>query len=142
MPEVFVKNLHSRKRVGLQKIKGLAEKVLEGEKNRQNVNIILADDRYITRLNSKFLKKNRSTDVLAFGMNQAKGRSPEAEVLGEIYISLDRAEKQAKEYNQSFQKEVHLLVAHGLLHLLGYDHKRKEQKMKMREKEETYLSSF
>jgi probable rRNA maturation factor len=142
MPEIFVKSLHSRKKVRLQKIKRLAEKVLQEEKNRQNVNIILTDDRYITRLNRKFLKRNRSTDVLAFGMKESKKKSPEADLLGEIYISLDRAEKQAKESNQSFQKEVYLLVAHGLLHLLGYDHKKREQKIEMKKREETYLSSF
>lgn len=139
MPEIFVKNLHSQKKVRLEKIKRLAEKVLQGEKNKRDVNIILTDDKYITRLNRKFLKKNRSTDVLSFGMEGNKKSSSKLDVLGEIYISLDRAEKQAKEYNQSLQEEVSLLVAHGLLHLLGYDHKKREQKERMRKKEERYL---
>jgi len=139
MIQVVVKNLHSKKKVELEKIERLAEKVLEGEKNKQNVNIILTDDKYMARLNRKFLNKNRSTDVLSFGMREGKKLTPEPDVLGEIYVSLDRAEKQAKEYNQSLQKEVNLLVTHGLLHLLGYDHKKKEQKEKMRKKEEKYL---
>jgi len=139
MIEVLVKNLHSKKKVILKKIQRLAGKVLEGEKNEQNVNIILADDKYITRLNRKFLKRNRSTDVLSFGMKEDKKLSPEPNLLGEVYISLDRAEKQAKEYDQSLEKEVNLLVCHGLLHLLGYDHKKKEQKERMRKKEEKYL---
>lgn len=142
MPEILVKNLHSQKKVKLKTIKRLAEKILKEEKNKQNVNIILADDKYIKGLNRKFLKKNRSTDVLSFGMKEGNKQTPEPDVLGEVYISLDRAEKQAKEYNQSLQKEVNLLVTHGLLHLLGYDHKKKEQKEKMRKKEEKYLSSI
>ncbi len=139
MIQVLVKNLHSKKKVELKKIQRLAGKVLQGEKNKQNVNIILAHDKYIAQLNRKFLNKNRSTDVLSFGMREGKKLKPEPDVLGEIYISLDKAEKQAKEYNQSFQKEVNLLVTHGLLHLLGYDHKKREQKEKMRKKEEKYL---
>lgn len=139
MVEVLVKNLHSKKKVELKKIQRLAGKVLEGEKNKQNVNIILTDDKYIARLNRKFLNKNKSTDVLSFGMREGKKLTPEPDVLGEIYVSLDRADKQAKEYDQSLQKEVSLLVTHGLLHLLGYDHKKREQKEKMRKKEEKYL---
>ena len=67
---------------------------------------------------------------------------PPSDVLGEIYISLDRAEKQAKDGKRSLQKEVNLLAAHGLLHLLGYDHKKKEQKEIMQKLEEKYLSSI
>jgi probable rRNA maturation factor len=141
MPDVLVKNLHSQKKVKLKILERLAEKILEGEKNRQKVNIILTDDKYITRLNREFLNKNETTDVLSFGMKEGKKLTPEAEVLGEIYISLDKAGKQAQEYNQSLQEEVNLLVTHGLLHLLGYDHRKKNQKKKMREKEKKYLSS-
>jgi len=142
MPQILVKNLHSHKKVQLKSIKRLAEKVLEGEKNRQNVNVILVDDKYITRLNRKFLNRAAATDVLAFAMNEDKKTSPGHGLVGEVYVSLDRAEKQAKEYDQSLQKEVHLLVAHGLLHLLGYDHKKKDQERKMRKKEEKYLLSL
>lgn len=142
MSEVLVKNLHSQKRVILKRIKSLAGEVLEAEKNNQNVNIILTDDKYITRLNRKFLKRNRPTDVLSFGMKEDKKLSPQPNLLGEVYISLDRAEKQAKQYNQSLEKEVNLLVCHGLLHLLGYDHKKREKQEKMRKKEEEYLSSI
>ena len=141
MPQVLVKNLHRHKKVKLKSIKGLGEKVLQGEKNRQNVNVILVDDKYITRLNKKFLNKNGSTDVLSFNMAEGKKMNPEPEVLGEIYISLDRAEKQAKEYDHSLQEEVSLLAVHGLLHLLGYEHGKRDEEKKMREKEEKYLSS-
>lgn len=141
MGQVLVKNLHSIKKVKLKSIKNLAEKILSCEKNKQNLNIVLTDDKYITRLNRKFLKRNRSTDVLSFGMLEGEKMIPQSDVLGEIYISLDRAEKQAKDCQHSLQKEVKALAAHGLLHLLGYDHKKKEQKEIMRKKGEKYLSS-
>jgi probable rRNA maturation factor len=142
MLEVLLKNLHPKKKVNLKSIKNLAEKILSSEKNRQNLNIILTDDKYIIRLSRKFSRRNRSTDVLSFGMQEGRKMIPQSDVLGEIYISLDRAEKQAKDCNHSLQKEVNLLAAHGLLHLLGYDHKKKEQKEIMRKKEENYLSSI
>jgi probable rRNA maturation factor len=142
MPEVLVKNLHPEKKVKLKSIKNLALKILSREKKRQNLNIILTDDKYITRLNRKFLGKNRSTDVLSFGMSEGKKMIPDSDLLGEIYISLDRAQKQAKDYHHSLQKEVKVLAAHGLLHLLGYDHKKRKQTELMRKKEENYLSSI
>ena len=141
MGQVLVKNLNSLKKVKLKSIKNLAEKILTNEKNKQNLNIILADDKYINRLNRKFSRKNKPTDVLSFGMQEGEKIIPRLDILGEIYISLDRAEKQAKDYQHSLQKEVKALAAHGLLHLLGYDHKKKEQKEIMRKKEGKYLSS-
>jgi probable rRNA maturation factor len=142
MPEVLVKNLHPEKKVKLKSIKNLALKILSREKKRQNLNIILTDDKYITLLNRKFLEKNRSTDVLSFGMREGKKMIPESDLLGEIYISLDRAQKQARDYHHSLQKEIMVLAAHGLLHLLGYDHKKRKQGELMRKKEEDYLSSI
>ena len=142
MTQVLVMNLHQKKKVNLKSIKNLAQKILSKEKNRQNLNIILTDDKYIIRLNRKFSRRNRSTDVLSFGMQEGEKMIPPSDVLGEIYISLDRAEKQAKDCKRSLQKEVNLLATHGLLHLLGYDHKKKEQKEIMQKLEEKYLSSI
>ena len=142
MPEVLIKNIHPKKKVKLKSIKNLALKILSAEKKRQNLNIILTDDKYITRLNRKFLKRNRSTDVLSFGMKQGKKMIPESDLLGEIYISLDRAEKQANDYHHTLQKEILALAAHGLLHLLGYDHKNTKQREIMQKKEVNYLSSI
>ena len=142
MTQVLVMNLHQKKKVNLKSIKNLSQKILSKEKNRQNLNIILTDDKYIIRLNRKFSRRNRSTDVLSFGMQEGEKMIPPSDVLGEIYISLDRAEKQAKDCKRSLQKEVNLLAAHGLLHLLGYDHKKKEQKEIMQKLEEKYLSSI
>ena len=97
MTQVLVMNLHQKKKVNLKSIKNLSQKILSKEKNRQNLNIILTDDKYIIRLNRKFSRRNRSTDVLSFGMQEGEKMIPPSDVLGEIYISLDRAEKQAKE---------------------------------------------
>ncbi|HEX7400632.1 MAG TPA: rRNA maturation RNase YbeY, partial [candidate division Zixibacteria bacterium] len=59
--------------------------------------------------------------------------------LGDIYVSLDQAQRQSEEYGVKFEEEVRLLVTHGLLHLLRYDHKNKNQATIMRRKEKLYL---
>ena len=94
------------------------------------------------QLNKKFTKRERTTDVLSFGMREDKPEAIEYPSLGDIYISLDQAKRQADEYDVGFEQEVWRLVAHGLLHLLGYDHKSKNQESIMRKKEEIYLKKM
>ena len=93
--------------------------------NSKTLNIILVDDAYIKKLNRQFLGRNRPTDVLAFPREVAHSRSPIAisnGVWAEIYISLDRAQEQAKELKITTSKEIGNLIKHGILHLLGYSH--------------------
>jgi probable rRNA maturation factor len=78
--------------------------------------------------------------VLSFGMNEGENMGMDYPSLGDIYVSLDQAKRQAAEYGISLKEETSRLVIHGLLHLLGYDHKDKKQAEKMREKEEAYLN--
>jgi probable rRNA maturation factor len=115
------------------------------------VNIILVDDKFMRRLNRKFTKRAGTTDVLSFEMSEWIHSGKEDEnllkefadpggILGEIYINLDQAKKNAKNYKVKFTDEVALLVTHGVLHLLGYDHKKKSDFLVMREKEKEYLS--
>lgn len=66
------------------------------------------------RLNKKFLQHDYATDVISFPLNDGR------EVSGEIYVGLDQARRQATKYGVSQKKEIHRLVIHGLLHLLGY----------------------
>src|SRR5262245_60020151 len=77
---------------------------------------LVTDDRELQRLNRLFLKKDYPTDVLSFPEASANG------TLGEIAISGQRAGDQASEFGHSLQTEVELLMLHGLLHLLGFDH--------------------
>ncbi len=92
------------------------------------VNVILTNDRGIGKLNRQFLRRDRPTDVLAFPLGT---RDPDSrkKLLGEVYVSRDRAHGQAREYGVSYHDEIRRLVLHGLLHLLGLNH----QQMKQRE---------
>jgi probable rRNA maturation factor len=98
----------------------------------QKTHVIFCSNRAIKKLNAMFRNKDRATDVLSFNYN-------EKDLLGEIYISLQRAKTQAKEYKVSYKSEVVRLFVHGMCHLMGYDHENEKDKIKMQKKENSYL---
>lgn len=104
------------------------------------LSVVLTDDPTIRALNRDHREKDRPTDVLAFSQNEdASGRFvPFARgvpvVLGDVVVSLDTAARQAREHRVTLDREVALLLAHGVLHLLGCDHRddHEERRMKAR----------
>lgn len=120
----------------------LVKNILTSEKVDSGVDVIFVDDKFMRQLNKKFTKRNRTTDVLSFGMRGGEPEAIEYPSLGDIYVSLDQAKRQAEEYGVGFEEEVERLVAHGLLHLLGYDHANKKEENIMRKKEEMYLKEM
>jgi len=85
------------------------------------VNFVFVTDRRIHVLNRRFLRRNRPTDVVSFNSDEPQ-LPGEPRLLGEVYISRDRAREQAREYGVSYASELRRLVLHGLLHLLGLTH--------------------
>jgi probable rRNA maturation factor len=96
--------------------------------------LIFCSDSIIHRLNATYRKIDRPTDVLSFAFS-------EPDLLGEIYISLPYAAQQAKAYGVSLENEIQRLFIHGFFHLLGHDHKRLKDRLKMEEKELKYLDN-
>ena len=95
-------------------------------------NIIFVDDTYIHNLNKEYRGIDRPTDVISFALEDDKSFiKTDFKVLGDIYISVDTAKRQANEYKHSLKREISFLSIHGLLHLLGYDHMVKEDEIKM-----------
>lgn len=118
---------------------------LEKFEGPAEIDVTFVDDEEIRRLNKQFRQKDEVTDVLSFplGENGQYDRNPEsgAALLGDVVISLPRAQKQASDYGHSFQREVAYLTAHSVLHLLGYDHVNGGiEAVRMREKEETVMN--
>lgn len=115
---------HPHVRVSSNALKRLAEQVLREEgRKKETVSITFVDDRYIQQLNRIYLQKDRPTDVLAFPIDEPGSPSCCSEViLGDIYVSLDRAREQSGAYGVPFHSEVSRLMLHGLYHLLGYSH--------------------
>ncbi len=105
--------------------------------------ITFVDDRYIRRLNRKFLAKNSPTDVMAFPMQESFSPSgTRGMVLGDVVISVQRAKIQAKRFKNSFNNELALLIIHGTLHLLGYDDIKAKDALVMRKKEQDILTKI
>ena len=86
------------------------------------LSVLLCDDSTIAELNERFRSKKGPTDVLAFSMREGDGAEMAEDVLGDVVISLDTARRQASERDRPIVAEVAFLLAHGLLHLLGFDH--------------------
>ena len=100
--------------------------------NGCEVSLTFTDNAGIRELNSKFRQIDRETDVLSFPLFDYEGEADEPVLdeirnnLGDIVISLEKAQAQAEEYGHSYEREVAFLCVHSMLHLLGYDHERSE----------------
>jgi probable rRNA maturation factor len=138
--KIFVANAHPSLEVDDERLRSLAALVLRQENRcRGGVNIILATDADLCKLNGQYLGRDYPTDVMAFPMGGDEHPPVKDTVAGEIYISLDRAREQAREYSVTFVQEVERLIIHGLLHLCGYDHEEKEEAGRMRSREDQFL---
>jgi probable rRNA maturation factor len=101
------------------------------------LSILLVDDKKIRALNRRWRKIDRPTDVLAFAQREGEMAETDDPLLGDIVISVPRAEDQAKDHGHSLEQELDLLLTHGLLHLLGFEHVKgggEAKKMKALEK--------
>ena len=99
--------------------------------------VAFVDDEEMRKLNADYRNINRTTDVLSFPQD-----GPDDSILGDVIISIDTAIRRSKLQNLSIEHEIHKLMIHGILHLLGYDHKKKNEAKVMREKELEILSSI
>lgn len=98
------------------------------------LSFIFCDDKYLHKINLEFLNHDTLTDIITFDY------SSEDEIAGEIYISIDRVNENAKSFNQDTAQEIRRIIIHGVLHLFGYKDKSPEEKTQMTSKEDYYLS--
>ena len=89
---------------------------------KAELSIVLTGDKQIHKLNKLYRGKDRATDVLAFAMQEGEFGAISAGLLGDVIVSLPTAGRQARERNVTPLDEVTMLIAHGILHLLGWDH--------------------
>jgi probable rRNA maturation factor len=90
---------------------------------KAELSVVVCDDPTIHALNRDHRKKDKPTDVLAFAQREGKPVKGTRDLLGDVVISLDTAQRQADEHGRSLWDEVTMLLAHGLLHLVGFDHR-------------------
>ena len=119
------------------------------------IELIFVDEEEIRRLNNETRGIDKVTDVLSYpSLDEIKGEALSGEdfpfdideegnlVIGSIAICCQRAKEQAEEYGHSYERELHYLIVHGIMHCLGYDHIEDEDKAEMREKEEYILGKL
>ena len=135
-------------------IQNIAEQVLiaQGVGSEVELGLVITSQERVQQLNRSYRDKDEPTDVLAFymtSMEQAGTDIPPfiappdgVSHLGEVIISCPQAIIQAEEHRHSIKKEIAILIIHGVLHLLGYDHEEPEQERQMRAREREILSSI
>ena len=101
----------------------------------ENINFIFSADSYLHKINVEYLKHDTYTDIITFEYN-----NPGDSILSDIYISLDRCRENSKKYKVKLSNEIHRILIHGVLHLLGYNDKTLSEKTSMTSKEDYYLS--
>lgn len=123
------------------------------------ISVIFIDNNMIKELNLEYRNIDKETDVLSFPMLEYTPKKVYKDlyidfsftddyfddgklILGDIALSLEKAEEQSKEYGHSFIREVCYLTIHSVLHLLGYDHMEEDEKLMMRNREEEILEKF
>ena len=114
------------------------------------ITITLTTPEKIRQINNEYRQIDKATDVLSFPMFEKseldekikKQEFLHEDVLGDIIISVQKVEEQAKEYGHSFERELSYMVVHGFYHLMGYDHIEEKDKIIMRQKEENVLSKL
>jgi rRNA maturation RNase YbeY len=104
------------------------------KKDIEELNYIFCNDDYLLEINRKYLNHDTLTDIITFNYNTDK------HIHGEIYISLERVKENATQLSENFERELKRVIIHGVLHLIGYDDKNKEDKAKMRELEDYCLT--
>jgi len=105
----------------------------EGVEDGAEVSIVITDDATIRDLNRRYAGEDHATDVLSFSLEEG-GAFPSGQTtraLGEVIISLETAERQAREAGRALEDEVAHLLVHGVLHLLGYDHSEPDEEREM-----------
>ena len=101
-----------------------------------NVSVIFCSDNYILDINQRFLQHDYFTDIITFDYSEGN------RISGDLFISVDSVRENSLEYGTEFEDELHRVIVHGILHLIGYDDHTEEDVSVMRAKENYYLSLY
>jgi rRNA maturation RNase YbeY len=134
MLDIVVSNGRREKRMSKKAVHRTVSFVLKKEKvSRGKISLVFVDDNAIKKINSKYLGHRRATDVITFPIEVL----PSLEA--EIYINVKQARRQARQYRVSIANELTRLIVHGVLHAVGYDDRRTNQRKEMFEIQERYV---
>jgi probable rRNA maturation factor len=139
---ISVLNRQDRVPVDRRKIRAAARRILKtlGYEGYE-LTVVLVDDREITRLNRRYFRRNRPTNVISFPMMDGTPVSLRAKMLGDVIISAETAQRDAREAGKKAEEEILFLLIHGILHLAGYDHEgTKAERLRMEASEREIFS--
>ena len=131
----FTENIFYRLKNKMHIRKWIVQTIQSEGKNLREINVILCSDEYLLAINQQYLQHDTYTDIITFDHSDDTKK-----VMGDIFISIERVNENAKKFNVTEQNELHRVMIHGVLHLLGYGDKSDKEKAIMTEKENYYLS--
>lgn len=143
--DYYIDNRQSKYEI-TSELEQLLEKVIdevlrvEGLSKNYEVSISFVENDEIKELNRDYRGVDKETDVLSFPMEDEFGL--EDSLLGDIIISIDKANEQSLEFGHTIEREIAYLTAHSMFHLLGYDHMKEDEKLIMREKEKQVMKNL
>lgn len=119
-------------------VKQWIKNTIEQEGYKLNtITYIFCSDQYLHKINVEYLAHDTYTDIITFDNTEIA-----SEIEGDIFISIERIRENAKKYQTTFEEELHRVMIHGVLHLVGYMDKTQKEKETMRNKENYYLALF
>lgn len=134
---IDIRTLHRTRRYPLRAAQRLLETAAQGEGAQlRSVSLVFVDDRTMRELNRRYLRHDRTTDVLSFSYGTRR------RLEGEIIVNLDQARRQAPTFGATYRHEVSRLIVHGLLHLAGHDDRTDAERARMHRREDRYLQSI
>lgn len=134
-------NFTNETKENVTEYKKLIRDIFKFDKSKDIMNIIFVTDEEIQKINREYRNIDRVTDVISFALNDEKDFLIKTEEIGDIFIDIDQAKRQAIDYGHSLDREIGFLSVHGYLHLHGYDHQTKEDEVTMFKKQEEILAN-
>lgn len=114
----------------------LSSVIVSENKKEGEINYIFCDDEYLHKINVEYLQHDTLTDIISFDYSVGN------ELNGDIFVSVERVEDNAKDFNVSFEEELRRVLVHGILHYCGYKDKSEKDEVLMRQKEEEKMKLF
>lgn len=103
----------------------------------ETLTYVFCSDKYLLKMNKDFLSHNYYTDIISFDLSETPGN-----LIGDVYISVDRVKENAKTLGTSLKEELHRVIFHGALHFCGYKDKKPADAKKMRQMEDLWLTDY
>ena len=139
----FINDDQKEHLINIELLKTQGERILLFlEHENHELSVLLADDKKIRTLNKQYRGIDQATDVLSFSQNKKDEKEPSSHLMGDVVISTVTAKRQASEHGLTLEEEIVLLLIHGTLHLLGFDHERSDEEAHMKKKTQELFSSI